>query len=313
MPAPTPAAVDAPATLGNFGPGFDAFSLALHGLGDRLELAPADEDRLTLTGPGAAGVPTGWTENTATRTLDALRAATGRETPLALTLTKGQVPGSGLGSSASSAGGAALAFARLHPEGGLKPVDLVRAAGASEGGGDPHYDDVAGVVLGGLAVVRPGPGGPFLVRVQPPEDLHIALAIPRLELLTSRMREVLPSSVPRADAVAALAASAQLVAACHAGDVRGIGACLEDRIATPARRPLVPFLDAAVKAGREAGAYGVSLAGSGPTVFAVTDEEALAQDVAEAMAEAIRGFELEVRAITARPEREVMHAGAPVR
>lgn len=297
--------LQAPATIGNFGPGFDVSSLALQELGDRIEVSRADEDRIHVQGPGAVNVPEAWSENLAGATLDHLRETHGIDQAYEVTLHKPRKAGSGLGSSASSAAGVALAFHGLHPKLGLAPEDLIHAAGRAEGGGRPHYDDVAAVVLGGLALVRPGQDRPRVRRVPPPADLHLAITIPDLEVETTQMRRVLPDQVPLADAVANLGAVSTLVDAFHRGDVATIGACLEDRLAVPYRAEALSFYDATREAGLAAGGLGVTLCGSGPSMVAVCAGPEAAGEVARAMTEPVEDHGTAAEAVVARPEEEI--------
>lgn len=304
----------APATVGNVGPGFDVASLALGGLGDRIEVTPAEADRLVVTGPGAEGVPEAWSKNVAGRCLDRLRATTGIETGYEVRLEKPRRCGSGLGSSASSAAGVALAFHALNPDAGLSARALVREAGYADAHeGTPHFDDVAAVVLGGVALVDPATEGLSVSRVAPPERLRLAIAIPDLVRETAKMRAVLPENVPRVDAVANLAALARLIDACHRDDVEAVGASMRDRIATPHRAKHLPFFEATRTAGLEAGALGAALAGSGPAVFGVVDDEAVGRRVAEAMVQAVRESGVDCKALVAAPEQEVPYDVASMR
>lgn len=311
QPSPRPAVVRTPATVGNFGPGFDAFALALHGLGDVVEVGRSRTDRLEVTGRCADGVPTAWDRNTATVAVDRLRETTGRTGPLAVRIDKRIPPGSGLGSSAASAGGAALAFAALHRDLDLDAGALVEAAAAGEeASSGRHHDDVAAVVLGGLAITRVADGRVHLARVDPPPDLHVAIVVPELTRTTREMRALVPERVDRAAAVGNLQRSAALVAAFQRGDVAEVGACLEDGIAAPHRTRGIVFYDDVREAARRAGAFGATLSGSGPAVVAVTDAPERAEVVAEAMREAVVDHGTAARSLVARPEREVMHRAA---
>src|ERR1051325_2445515 len=109
-----PVVAEAPCTVGNFGPGFDVFSMALDRPGDRLTIEVAPRDEVEVSGPGADRIPREWSRNAACAVLDALRRATGKDAPLHVKIEKRVRPGSGLGSSASSSAAAVLAFARLH-------------------------------------------------------------------------------------------------------------------------------------------------------------------------------------------------------
>jgi len=105
----------APATIANVGPGFDVFALAIHGPRDEVAIRPADKDSLAVEGVGAAGLPTKFSENTAGIVIDALRAATGIFQPLQVRVRKGVPSSRGLGSSAASCAGAALAYLKAFP------------------------------------------------------------------------------------------------------------------------------------------------------------------------------------------------------
>jgi homoserine kinase len=293
--------VETPSTVGNFGPGFDVTALALARGGDTLHLAPAEADAVTVTGPGADDIPGDWDRNCASVALEALRDRLGVDAPVELAVEKGVPPGSGLGSSASSSAGGALALASaLDADVDVTLEDLLEAARAGEAAvAGAHGDDVAAALAGGVAALR----GSTIRRVEPPEDLHLGLVVPRMEVETRRMREAVPERVAVADATANLAALAHLVDACHRDDVAAVGTALEERIATPHRAKHLPHYEACLEAAQKAGAHGAALAGSGPAVFAVTGDEDRARQAAEAMREAAVAEGVEARAVACEPER----------
>jgi homoserine kinase len=61
---------------------------------------------------------------------------------------------------------------------------------------------------------------------------------------------------------------------------------MDDQIAVPHRKKLIPGFDAAVQAGRDAGAYGVTISGSGSALLAVAPSEH-AEGIARTMADAL--------------------------
>ena len=83
--------------------------------------------------------------------------------------------------------------------------------------------------------------------------------------------------------VAHAASLAHFVAALAAGDLMRAGRCLgEDRLVDPARLLLVPSARAVLDAMCKAGAYGVCLAGAGPSLLALTEAGPLAARIARA-------------------------------
>lgn len=294
------AEASAPCTVGNFGPGFDVFSLALARRGDRVRVRRAARDAVRVSGPGADKIPTDWARNAACASLDVLRKATGLADPLDVVIEKGMPPGSGLGSSASSNAAAVKAFARLHGL-TLPPALALDAAGAGEAvaTGGAHYDDVAAALWGGLTVVG-GEGPDAVVRLRPP-PLHVVVARPDVELPTREMRRLIPQDLPRADVVRNLSNVARVVHACHAGDAALLCRALDDGISRPYRAPRVPLFEEARKA---AGAAGFILCGSGPAMAAVLPAAEDPAPVERAMARVFRegGIPCEVFVTSPAPE-----------
>ena len=188
---------------------------------------------------------------------------------LVLRLTKGLPVGSGLGSSSATV----VAVVRALDELLGRPLDeagLLAAAGEAEAhaSGALHLDNVAAALLGGLRLVDPGGGARLLPF---PDDLRFVLAVPALTLTTRAARAALPATVPLGLAVAHAQNLAALVHALHAGDRELLRACLRDLLAEPHRAALVPGFREVQTAGRAAGAWGCSLSGAGPAVFAVAE------------------------------------------
>jgi homoserine kinase len=80
-----------------------------------------------------------------------------------------------------------------------------------------------------------------------------------------------------------MAQVAAIVAACHANDLALLGRATDDRIAEPARAPLLPGFLAAKHAALDAGALGASISGGGPSSFALIDGDETAAHVMDAM------------------------------
>jgi homoserine kinase len=76
--------------------------------------------------------------------------------------------------------------------------------------------------------------------------------------------------VPLEDAVFNAGRVALLVDALHTGRLDQLREGMEDRLHQPRRRPLYPWTGPAIESALAAGAYGASISGAGPSVFALT-------------------------------------------
>jgi homoserine kinase len=269
--------VFAPASVANFGIGFDVLGAALDGPGDVVRARLTDRPGvrlLAVTGDGGR-LPRSARRNTAAVAAAAVLEASGeRRHGLELTLEKGLPLSSGMGSSAASAAAGALAAGLLL--GFTDRAALLRPALLGEHVADSswHGDNVFASLLGGFVLVPSSdPEGPLTpLRLRAPSRLRLVLVHPGLELATRRARGVVPRSVPMSVHVAHAAALAAFIAALVAGDLARAGrALLEDHLVDPARLPLIPGGRAVLDAMLDAGAYGACLAGAGPSLLALTE------------------------------------------
>jgi homoserine kinase len=300
----------APATIANVGPGFDVFCLAVRGVHDDVSIRVGARDSIVVSGEGAGSLPVGWSENTAGIVLDALRRRTGIRDPLEVRIGKGIPPARGLGSSAASAAGAAIAFLKAFPKArSLAPADILEAAVEGEAAvSGRHYDNVAGALLGGFVSIAST--APLVLRREPvSERIHLALAVPDLPLRTAEMRAVLPRDVSLEDAVSNVGKAATLALALVRGDAVLAGRCLEDRIATPVRAPFLAGYADVRDAALRAGATGVSISGSGSSVFGLAATRARAERSAKAMADAFRARGTNAKGFAARVDNSLPLAG----
>lgn len=280
-----------PYSIGNVGPGFDRFGLCLDAPSDTVELPTSDRYGFELR--GAAVVPSDPAANSAWIAFRAVLGTGCAARPVRLILTKGFRAGTGLGSSGASAAAGALAAA-LHLGLDLEatPVRARIVAGAVAGEraatGTGHFDNVLASLFGGFLFLESTT--PLRIHRWDPTlpATALVLAVPEASLPTRRSRALLPATVPHGDAVENLARAVALVEAFHRGDPAGVGANLADRLAEPYRAPFVPGFGAARRAGLAAGAYGVAMAGGGPSIFAVAPQRC-ARRVARAFLEGFAG------------------------
>ena len=185
-----------------------------------------------------------------------------------------------------------------------RPVDsravLLAALEAETRVAGCHADNVAPCLLGGLVLVRTME--PLeVVKLPVPPSLRVVLAHPDRSMSTREGRAALPREVSLAVALHQAAQVAAIVAAAHAGDLALLGRAIDDRIAEPARAPLLEGFVEAKHAALAAGALGCSISGSGPTVFAIVSGETNGARVADAMRQAYasRGIPCQARVASA--------------
>jgi homoserine kinase len=282
-PAPVRVTAFAPGSIGNVGPGLDILGLAVAGAGDEVTAERTGGSAIGVRDAGHRDLPTDPERNTAALAArEVLRRAGAAGMGLALTVRKGLPLAGGQGGSAASAVAAAVAVNHLLG-GPLDPDALLAACLEAEATvAGRHADNVAPSLLGGIILVR-ATEPPDVVRLPVPTDLRVALVHPDQRLRTRESRAVLPQQVPLATALHQAAQVAAIVAALAAEDYALLGRALDDRIAEPARSPLLPGFAEAKRAALTAGALGASISGSGPTAFALARGELAAQAAGTAM------------------------------
>ena len=263
-PTEEPIVVRVPASTANLGPGFDTLGLALS-LWNTLRVGWSDAPSVTVHGEGEGHLRSderNLTYRAAARLLEEAGAA-GRH--LAIESWQDVPLSRGLGSSSCAiAGGLFAANALLdYP---LDPHRLLELATEIEG----HPDNVAPALLGGMTIAVRDGDSVQAVPVPVPEDLQCVVFIPERRLATREARELLPSSVPRADAVHNVGRAALLVASFALNRPEYLRLATEDKLHQPQRRAVFPEMKVLFDNALRAGARGVFLSGAGPSVVALT-------------------------------------------
>jgi len=296
----------APPSIGNFGPGLDILGCAVVGSPDVVVAERlGDDGMVSVLESGHPELPTDPEHHAsaiaATAVLREARSLGGRDnTGVTLRVKKGLPLAAGQGGSAASAVAGAVAVNALlgYP---LSERALLACALEAEGRvAGAHLDNIAPALLGGLVLVRSL--DPIdVVRLPTPGSLLIVLAQPQQRMRTAEARAVLPAQVDRAVALHQAAQVAAVVAALYAGDLELLGRSIDDRIAEPARAPLMPGFLAAKRAALDAGALGVSISGAGPTAFAIASNALVAERVASAMCDGYASAGIAAIAWVTRP------------
>ena len=273
----------APGGIGNLGPGLDILGCAVTGPGDAVRAVRIDGRGVRVIDAGHPDLPTEPDRNAAAIAAgEVLKRAGIVDLGVGLHVEKGLPLAGGQGGSAASAVAGAVATNALLGEPLDRPELLRAALVAEERLSGRHIDNLAPSLFGGILLIRSIEPLDF-DRLPAPPALRIVLVHPAMRLRTTHARAVLPATVDRATALDQAAAVAAMVAAFCLGDVSRLRGAVEDRIAEPARAPLLPGFGDVKRAALDAGALGCSISGGGPSTFALTDSTETAGAVLDAM------------------------------
>ena len=285
--------VFAPATVANVAVGFDILGFAIDRPGDEIiaRLNPEFTGvRITaITGTGDKVLPSETEKNTAGVAAQRLLEHLGRgELGVELEIHKKMPFGSGLGSSAASAAGAAVAVnALLGSPLSREAILYFTVQGEEVADGSFHADNVAPCLVGGITLIRSNES--LDVHHLPvPEGLHVAVVHPDIEILTRDARAVLSETIPLKTAIKQMGSLASFITALYTNDISLLGRSLHDHMVEPQRKQLIPGFEAVQAAAMQRGALGCSISGAGPSIFALCDSGYLAQAVGQGMQAAFR-------------------------
>ncbi|MEF8781174.1 MAG: homoserine kinase [Haloferacaceae archaeon] len=281
--------VRAPATSANLGSGFDVFGVALSRPADVVAVERAEETTIEVTGAGAQYIPEDPEDNVVGAVARALDA------PAHIRIDKGVRPASGMGSSAASAAGAALALNRLYDRGHTaEELIPIAAEGEAVVSGTAHTDNVAPALLGGFTVSA--------VEGVRSVDASIPLVacLPDVAVSTRDARRVVPDSVGMDALVDTVGRASTLTVGMCRSDPDLVGEGMTDAVVTPARAELITGYDDVRSAALEAGATGVTVSGAGPAVLAccrADDRREISSAMVDAFVDAgvgARAFQTEI-------------------
>ena len=296
----------APCSTANLGPGYDVFGLALDALEDKVKISkisPGDGGKISIRNSDQS-IPSRVESNSAGLVVKKMMQDFEVNDSTEIEVTKGVPSGYGVGSSAASAAAAAMAFNALYD---LR-IDRNRlveyaAEGEVASAGTKHYDNVSASLLGGFVICHIASDGVQFIRLEPPNDLVLVVAIPCLEVpkkKTEVARSILPKMVPLKDVIHNISGAATIVAGFALKDVETITRGIDDVIIESARKHLIPGYDSVKQNAISAGALAVTISGAGPSMIAFLKTNKNAKMVAAAMAKGFKETGVESRAFVCR-------------
>lgn len=268
--------VKCPGTVANLVCGFDILGLALNEPSDIMRLKLLDEPKVVIINKDEFNLPTEPERNVAGVVLLSVMEKMDNKIGFEVEIEKRIKPGSGIGSSAASAAGAAVAANQLL--GNIFSNDeVVQFAmnGEKLASGVKHADNIAPCILGGVSLIRSI--HPLDIISIPSPDLYVTVVHPQIEVRTSDARQILRKQVLLKDAIRQWGNIAGLVTGFLKKDYDLIGRSLEDVIIEPVRSILIPGFGEIKTKCKEAGALGGGISGSGPSVFMLSVNETIAR------------------------------------
>jgi 4-diphosphocytidyl-2-C-methyl-D-erythritol kinase len=242
---------------------------------DRRRPGAPQADSVTVAGEGAGDVPADGS-NLALRAVRALRDAIAarhgqppQDTTVQASISK-EIPVAGGMAGGSADAAAALVACNELWGAGLTQAELSEVA-AQVG------SDVAFALVGGTAVGR-GRGEQLTPALVAPSSHHWVLAFASGHLSTPEVFKTL-DKLREGQSVPAPGLSNELMGALRAGDALRLGQALSNDLQAPALA-LFPALRKTLAAGREAGALGALVSGSGPTCLFLARDAEHATDLA---------------------------------
>jgi homoserine kinase len=274
--------VFAPATVANVVCGFDVLGFAVNEPGDEVEMTLVEKPGVTIakiTGDDGK-LPLDANKNTVGYSvLQYLKHINREDVGVEIVLHKKMPIGSGLGSSSASTVAGLYAINKLMGE-PLTAKELVPFAmqGEELACGYGHADNVAPAIMGGFVLIRSY--DPLdVISLPTPKGMYAAIVFPDVEVPTKDARQMIRNKIQLKDAVTQWGNVAGLVSGLFMNDFELIGRSMKDVLVEPTRSILIPGFEEMRTIAMENGAIGFGISGSGPSVFALTKDEATARQI----------------------------------
>jgi homoserine kinase len=287
--------VFAPASVANVACGFDILGFALNKPGDEVIARFSESPGLKIskiTGDNGK-LPLDIYKNTAGFAAAKFLEYIGESTKgIEIEIHKKMPFNSGLGSSAASAVAGVMAVNELlrRP---LSKKELLPFAVLGEQIADDayHADNVAPSLLGGILLIRNNPTLD-VHRLPVPKGLFATIIHPHIEVLTKNARNILSKNISLNQCVLQSGNLGGFIVGLYNSDFDLLRRSLQDVIVEPQRAELIPHFYEVKNAALNEGALGCSISGAGPSVFALSQNSLIADQVGLAMKSVLNNFNI---------------------
>lgn len=273
--------VFSPATVSNIACGFDIMGFALEKPGDEIIIRKNNKFKINITKITGDNNTLSYDINKNTASFSILKIYQDLKIPYGIDIEihKKMKIGTGLGSSAASSAAAVYALNELfHLK--LTDSELVNYSiyGESIASGAFHADNVAPSLLGGFILIR-GYEPLDIIKLKTKLNLYCTIISPNIEIKTKEARNILPKEIKLKTAIEQWGNVAGLITGLLNNDKALISRSLYDKIAEPYRANLIPNYYDIKETALENGAIGCNISGSGPSIFALSDDIQIAENI----------------------------------
>ncbi|MCA6068900.1 homoserine kinase [Chryseobacterium sp. RG1] len=281
-----------PATVANLVCGFDILGMPIHEPFDKMELRLLETPEIIIKHTDHFKLPEEPSQNVAGVVLLKIQEYLNLKNGFEVIINKKIKPGSGLGSSAASAAGAAVGANKLLGN-IFTREELVHFAmfGEELASGVKHADNIAPCIFGGITLVKSS--NPIDIIPLNSPDLFVTAVHPQVEVKTSDARQILKKNILLKDAIEQWGNIAGLVAGIQNNDFKLIGRSLNDVIVEPVRSILIPKFSEIKEKSLKLGALGGGISGSGPSIFMLSEKEEISHNIAEMMKSVYNEIDIE--------------------
>lgn len=271
-----------PATVANLVCGFDILGMAVNEPYDEMEIRLLETPEVIIKHTDSFGLTEEPAKNVAGVVLLKIQEHFNLKNGFEVIIHKHIKPGSGLGSSAASAAGAAMG-ANIILGNIMSKDEMVHFAmfGEELASGVRHADNIAPCIYGGITLVKSTEPIDIIPLNSP--NLFVAAVHPQVEVKTSDSRQILKKNITLKSAVEQWGNIAGLVAGIQKNDFALIGRSLNDVIIEPVRSILIPRFDEIKSKSLQIGALGGGISGSGPSIFMLAEKKETAEKIADLM------------------------------
>ncbi|AAO26914.1 homoserine kinase [Buchnera aphidicola str. Bp (Baizongia pistaciae)] len=275
----------APASIGNVGVGFDVLGAAISPidnslLGDVITITSSKQFSLTSTGTFSNQLPKDINKNIVKKCWTYFCKILKKNLPVSITLEKNMPIGSGLGSSACSIVATVVAINTFFN----KPInnfELLKLMGKLEGkiSGSVHYDNVAPSYLGGMQLII-NKNDIVCQKISIFKNWLWVIAWPGISISTEQARTLLPLQYSKKVCIQHSQNLAGFIHATYTHQSKLASMFMHDIIAEPYRIKLLPYFLKTKQIIIDMGAIACGISGSGPAIFAVSDNLLTAKKIA---------------------------------